>query len=331
MSEHTTQPPQAVAQPEPGQSMPSAGALLRQAREAEGIHIAELALALKVSVKKLEALEADRLDLLPDAVFVRALASGVCRALKIDPTPILDQLPQTAVPRLEFDGAGLNTPFQTPGDVSSISVWYQLSKPVMLTALVLLAGALVLIFFPSMDHVLGSLPASGDTTGKTQTPAVAERAAASVVKPAATPEPAIAAPTVTPKPQAVKQPVATAPAGPASSAPALVAKVPPAQVAENSVQAPASSALITTVQGKATSSGIIVFRTQGPSWIEVTDAQGVIQIRRTVEEGEVVGVSGPLPLSVIVGRADMTEVQVRGKPFALTSITRENVARFEVK
>jgi cytoskeleton protein RodZ len=74
-----------------------------------------------------------------------------------------------------------------------------------------------------------------------------------------------------------------------------------------------------------------VFKTQGPSWVEVTDAEGGVQIRRTINAGEVVGVSGPLPLTVVVGRADITEVEVRGKPFALPAFTRENVARFEVK
>ena len=38
----------------------TAGALLRAAREASGLHIAALAVAMKVPVKKLEALEADR-------------------------------------------------------------------------------------------------------------------------------------------------------------------------------------------------------------------------------------------------------------------------------
>ena len=60
-------------------------------------------MSLKVPVRKLEALEDDRYDLLPDAVFVRALASSVCRTLKIDPQPVLDRLPQTAAPRLIAD------------------------------------------------------------------------------------------------------------------------------------------------------------------------------------------------------------------------------------
>ena len=47
----------------------TAGALLRQAREAAGLHVAALAVALKVPVRKLEALEDNRWDVLPDLVF----------------------------------------------------------------------------------------------------------------------------------------------------------------------------------------------------------------------------------------------------------------------
>src|SRR6185369_17344805 len=94
----------------------SAGTLLRQAREAAGLHVATLAANLKVPVRKLEALEENRFDELPDAVFVRALASSVCRTLKIDPQPVLERLPQTIAPRLVQDGDGINAPFHAPSD-----------------------------------------------------------------------------------------------------------------------------------------------------------------------------------------------------------------------
>jgi cytoskeleton protein RodZ len=329
MSDETGLSPSAVT--EEVATGPSAGTLLRQAREADGIHISELALALKVSAKKIEALEADRLELLPDAVFARALASAVCRALKIDPAPILERLPQSAVPRLELDGAGLNTPFQSPGYMVGSSIWNQFSKPVMLVALVLLVGALVLIFFPTMDHVLGAIssPSPADSAALDK-PAMADEAVPAT--PVALPEPVSTA--AAPKPQASKPAVVAAIPAPAkvasSPVPALI-KAPTVQTVATPAQGPASVPLVTPVQGKSTSSGIIVFKTQGPSWIEVTDGDGSVQIRRTIQEGEVVGVSGPLPLSVVIGRADMTEVSVRGKAFSLDSITRDNVARFEVK
>ena len=70
---------------------------------------------------------------------------------------------------------------------------------------------------------------------------------------------------------------------------------------------------------------------KGPSWVEVTDAKGQVLMRRNLVQGDDVGVSGALPLSVVVGRADVTDVEVRGKPFNLALIAKDNVARFEVK
>ena len=77
--------------------------------------------------------------------------------------------------------------------------------------------------------------------------------------------------------------------------------------------------------------GTVVFRAKEPSWVEVTDAKGVVAVRRLLAAGEAVGASGALPLQVTVGRVDATEVQVHGKPFDLRPVSRDNVARFEVK
>ena len=91
----------------------SAGALLRQARQAQGLHIAALAAAIKVTPRKLELLESDQFDQLPDATFTRALAQTVCRTLKVDSAPILALLPRPDVHRLGDVGAGLNAPFRS--------------------------------------------------------------------------------------------------------------------------------------------------------------------------------------------------------------------------
>jgi cytoskeleton protein RodZ len=72
-------------------------------------------------------------------------------------------------------------------------------------------------------------------------------------------------------------------------------------------------------------------RARGPSWVEVTDATGAVQLRKTLNAGESVAVSGALPLSVIVGRADAIDVQVRGQAFELRPLAKDNVARFQVK
>ena len=36
-------------------------------------------------------------------------------------------------------------------------------------------------------------------------------------------------------------------------------------------------------------------------------------------------------MAVVVGKADLAEVEVRGKPFVMTDVSKDNVARFEVK
>ena len=316
---------------EPSAAVPqtTAGQLLRQAREAAGIELSPLAMSLKVSIKKLEALEADRLDLLPDAVFVRALASSVCRALKIDAAPVLAQLPQSKVPRLDYDEPGLNTPFHTPGDVAKTPFLDRLSRPMVLAALAVLLGALVLIFFPSIEQraeigaIVTRAPASEQAAPAPEPVAAAAPVQAKAVVPVREASPAPAAPPAVPPVKAAKAAEAAPPAA------------PPAARTEAPVLAPAPVAAVTpevgAVRKKLASSGVVIFKTSGPSWIEVTDGKGAIQLSRLVEPGEPVGASGPLPLNVTIGRADVTEVLVRGKPFPLADVTRGGVARFEVK
>nr|MDP2190190.1 DUF4115 domain-containing protein [Rhodoferax sp.] len=270
----------------------SGGAMLRKAREATGLHIAALAVLLKVPVKKLEALEADRFDLLPDTVFVRALAASVCRTLKIDPAPILERFPHTTVLRLKTDESGINTPFRASGEGLGLLFWNQLSRPFVVAVLLFLVGVLVLVFFPF--------------TQRTEVASALTSETAAVIFPLTT---------ATPASMTTDNPVATGVVVASSaSLPGVVA-----------------SAVPVMVPGSGATTGLLVFKARGSSWVEVVDARGVVQVRKTMTDGEVVGASGAMPLSVVVGRADTTEVQVRGKPFDLTRIAKDNVARFEVK
>ena len=81
----------------------------------------------------------------------------------------------------------------------------------------------------------------------------------------------------------------------------------------------------------AIGSGLVVFKARGPSWVEVADASGVVQLRKTMAAGETASATGAVPLSVVVGRADVTDVVVRGGAFDLVPVTRDNVARFQIK
>ncbi len=298
----------------------SAGALLRQAREAAGLHIAALAVSLKVPVKKLEALESDRLDLLPDAVFARALASSMCRALKIDAAPILERLPSNTTPRLQPVEQNINMPFHAPGERVHGSVLDRLSRPVVLVVLALLVAALVMIFFPSMK-IEGESAVSTTEKGAAELASMPATALAIAVPPAALDKPPSDAAMALPQPS------------PNPGLPLVAsAQIVLPSSAENSAVV-ADTAVISgaAVPAGSVSSGLVVLRAKGTSWVEVTDGNGVIQVRKTLAAGEAVGASGVLPLSVVVGRADNTEVQVRGKDYDLSRIVKDNVARFEVK
>jgi cytoskeleton protein RodZ len=78
-------------------------------------------------------------------------------------------------------------------------------------------------------------------------------------------------------------------------------------------------------------SGVLAFKARSESWIQVRDAAGALVLQRNLAPNELVSVSGVLPLAVVIGRADATEVFVRGKPYDIGPVSRENVARFEVK
>jgi cytoskeleton protein RodZ len=96
--------------------------------------------------------------------------------------------------------------------------------------------------------------------------------------------------------------------------------------------APSTTASATpTTSAPLPTTGIVVLRTRGESWVEVVDAKGVVAVRKIMAPGETAGASGALPLSVTVGKADRTQVEVRGKAFDLKPVSKDNVARFVVK
>lgn len=307
----------------------TAGALLREAREASGIHIAALAVALKVPVSKLEALEADNYAALPDTVFVRALASSVCRTLKVDSGPILSLLPQSQSPRLSADSAGLNAPVKASAGKSASSAASfssgsnARSRSVSLVVLALLVGAVAVFFFPRQPINLSFLHPSSPPASDTPAQSVGGEAV-----PATAPAPTAPASVVENVPVSVETPSVDRSAAAPTTRPA--ASVADAVVAQQAA-VPAAAAASLPASAAASASGTLVLRARSQSWVQVKDASGSVVLQRNLTTDESVSVSAPAPMAVVIGRADATEVFVRGKPFDLAGVSRENVARFEVK
>ena len=280
----------------------TAGGLLRQARQAQGMHIAMLAAATKVPQRKLEALENDRFDELPDATFTRALAQTVCRALKIDPAPVMALLPRLPGQRLEQVGEGINAPFRERSAAAQRgSDWSLIGSPAVWAPLLLLLITAVIYFLPGG---MVSLPGSGTPSAPVAAPS---GTAAPVLPAAGTPASASAlAQPPAPAASVVVETVHSAPAAPDDAASAAAPAVAPA-------------------------AGALQFRVSAESWVEVLDARGQTLLSRLLLPGEAVGVDGATPIRLTIGNASATQVSFRGKPVELTGVSRDNVARMELK
>ncbi len=316
MSEVTAVPGEGTGSAEPAMT---AGGLLAHRREAAGVHVAALAMMLKVPVAKLQALEADRYEMFADAVYVRALASSACRALKTDPSEVLALLPGAAPAPLRVD-KGINASFRDTVHRGSFSSPAEAprSRALGVTVVVLLAAALAIVLWPKGESPASVMALLGQqaSSPQSESEALPQASARPEGEPAETQ--AQAAP-------AAASPALPVPVGPEASPPLAAPAQPPASAAAP-VQTTTSEG-----QGAEAVDGVLVIRATAPSWVQVRSGTGATVLQKLLGAGESIAVPGTPPWSVVIGKADSTEVLVRGTPMDLAAIARENVARFEVK
>ena len=279
----------------------AAGAYLRDARLSQGLDIAALAGLLKVPVSKLQALEQGRFESLPDPVFTRALASSMCRILKLDPAPMLQQLPAITTFKAMPQNRGINAPFRTRSSRQGIPVWSHVSRPAILLGLALLLGALVLVFLPFIEQEFNRLQNLGHLEVNPAQVAQSESVTTTVVSPIS-------------RNDGVEGAVENSASSNLTTDEVLVAVPGPAMLTAPPTPVP-----------------IVTFTAKDASSIKVTDAYGTIIFDRVLRAGESAGLSGSLPLSTVVGRANAVQVLVRGEAFDLGAVSKNNTARFEVK
>jgi cytoskeleton protein RodZ len=307
------------AQPIAAVAAATAGQLLRLARQKAGMHLAVLSVTLKVPVRQLEALEADELDPGKGPVFYRGLASSVCRHLQTDPAPILALLPQTKA-QLQPLGRTVE-PLESEGSLGISSIpWSRMASSKVFwgaALMVLLTGAFLWLPAPSqwvwMDDIK-SLMADEVVSQEVIEPMV--------VTPAlvlGSPAPLVDASTATPAATAASATTqVTAPA---------VALMPPV-LPVSPVQPSTIAATVSTPSGAGPE---WVFSATSDSWLEVRNAQKTVVWSGVVKAGESTRIQSPLPVSVVVGRAQVVTATLRGQPFDLKPHTQVTVARFEVK
>ena len=183
--------------------------------------------------------------------------------------------------------------------------WSHISRPAILVGLALLLGALVLLFLPAIQQEIS----------RYRQPGQLETAPRQVV------EPASATTTVI---------IPSSPGNDVSGAsPAIVTPADVVASVTNAGSLPTPN-LSSGVDVSGTDPAV-TFSAKGASKIKVTDATGMLLLDRVLRAGESVSLSGVLPLAAVISRANVIQVQVRGQAFDLASVTKNNIARFEVK
>lgn len=294
---------------------PSAGQILRQARLKAGVHLAVLSVHLKVPVRQLEALEADVWDPVKGPVFYRALASSVCRQLNTDPGPVLALLPrapgqlESAKSLHDSDRPNrLALDRRSPFRRSSLGKYLLLSA---VTAALLVSWA----WWPTISAPdwLGRdlLRFSFFTPNSPQW--------------------------VTQEVQVSPSSVGLSPAGATLETREALSPTPTSgQGAQplssvTSTQETAAAQSASSEPSKLNTAAQWIFSATAESWLELRNSKDVVIWSGMLKPGETQRIDSPLPVRVVVGRAQVVTVSLRGQPFDLKPHTQVTVARFEVK
>lgn len=312
----------------------SPGAQLRRAREARGESVHEVAFALKLSPRQVDALERDDFDALPGMAFLRGFMRNYARHVGLDAAPLLD-----AVQRMAGQGSPDLSPIRNAdGDLPSGGSRRSGSFPAGLVVLVLLVLLAVGWYFdwfrtgtsPSAETVVEPAPAFAPAPSQ----AIEPQSAIQMTPPQpAAVDPAEDAPDQVPSgtaaadgesataapDAAMDAAVETTPAGEAAAAPAAdsVAASPAAPAA-----APAAT---------AAGSGQLSFRFGADSWVEVRDASGTILHSGTNRAGSTRSVQGTAPFTLVVGNAANVTLEQDGKAVDLAAHVRGSVARLTLR
>ena len=284
--------------PAPG-APPTAGAMLRAAREAMGMSLDTVAQQLKLAPRQVVALEENDFARLPGRTFVRGFLRNYARLVRVDPDQVLTALAGSDAQSL--DSPALQPTAPTIGELPTADHarpgWTRWAIPLTLVAVI--AAAAIYEFSRG----------GGDSQ---RTPAVSP----GVSEPERGAAPRPASGTETPLPNPVGTP---APATGASEA----AGVPPGTAPPAPAPTPAA--------GPATPEPTLVLTFRDASWTDVKDGRGQTLVSQMFPGGQTRSITGVPPLEVVIGNATEVRATLRGEPLDLAPLTQKGVARFVVE
>lgn len=294
MSEQIDNEQAIEVQETPPEALPSVGAMLRAAREGRGLQVGDIAQALKLGQRQVEALERDDWSLLPGTTFIRGFVRNYARLVEVDPSPLMASLEG----QLDKPANTLAVPEAPPEQIRNGSK----SRDRLVAgigALLLALAALIYFLLPNDLNALRDT-LQGIING-------AEKPVeTTLVLPAPAPAPVqevLFPPNATPQ-QLIAPEVASADgATQVASAGQEEAPVPDPQLPQ------------------------LRFVLSQASWLEVRDRDDTVVFSQRLIAGSEQSVGGQGPLSVTVGYAPGVKLFHRGQAVNLEPHTRGDVAR----
>jgi cytoskeleton protein RodZ len=289
----------------------SIGAALREAREARGLSVGEVAQQLKFAPRQLEALEQEKFDQLPGGTFVRGMLRSYARLLKLDPEPLVDTVAgRFAAPDANHLAARYSQPVPF-SDNARRSTFVYLGLSVGVLAI---AGGVAYEWY--RDH---SAPAR---MAALQRPAQSAPALAQAPVPPPQPQPKVAEAPAQPKADLPKMAKADAPKVAKLDAPKAAREPEKTQlVAADKAPPPAPAKL-------APGLNRLVIQCEEEAWIEVKDANDRMLVSSLNPPGAERVVQARGPLTLVIGNAAHVRVLHNDRPIDLGPHTKLAIARF---
>lgn len=347
-------------QPAPGHTQASTpGALLRAAREAQGLSVGDVSTRMRMGVRQIEALERAEYATLPSGTFLRGMVRNYAKAVNVDADAAIKLLEETySHASVSLKDAKIVVPSQNikvsggPGFFSTHRVkvlgfaaiavlaagaagyWWQYIRPQLGIGNVIMRTApaaekSVAVAPPQVQPTNAPSATASTPVEQPATPAVAPVQ----VQPSTVTTPTAATPPATSPAQMVVPPPVSA--APAPATPATATVTPQPMLAESSSSSPVAESTKLKTDSSAASrpagTSVLGFTFGGDSWLEVVDGRGRTLVSRRFASGETEEVSGRAPFSIVVGNAAEVRMAYNGKEFDLKPHTRTRTARLTLK
>ena len=288
------------------------GAMLRKRRIALGLSQSDVANVVKLPARRIEAMEQERWDELPDGPYLRGFLKNIARALNLDAATLIDRVDKSLMRARNPDSilvAPGSTHTMLPSRSGPAEGRYS-GKALVFGALVfaLIAALIAWSGTESFDRAV----AAGKSWLNARSGRVAgSPAAGSAVIPAKAGESQTTS-------ESIPSPLSGTTLAPGSSTAGDASPQTDATSRGTSVSPSAASSVNVAMQ----------FHFREDAWVEVRGADGKLLLWQLNAAGTDQSIEGDAPFSVVIGNASSVSLSYRGQPVDLVPLIHDQVARF---